>query len=365
MKRWILSVALAACGSPAKGTRGGGATPVDDAAVAAFRTEMTALGDAFRLCHNRARTTNYRIHGSIEFEVGRPQEVLIVTVRQNGTGSNELAECSKSRIIEHEFAGVVKRGQIYRSSLAFPDRGPNYVIAGADITPLTLSDTQSVTNFLTPDNTGNPDATLAMWRLSAGLPLEARDTDEVWFVLGGEGKIYDERGAKRGQKIYPGSAVYVPRGVSRGYDHTSESPLVVIVAQPPAEAPKKKSKDKLVVKQIGRVPARTIGGGSGEVRMMIGGPEKAAVYIGAITLFAKAEVPAHQHEDSTELLYLIEGAGDLRIGTETLPVGPATAIQIPRGVEHAFKATSPTSIKAVQLYVPRGPEERFKKGKGK
>ena len=61
---------------------------------------------------------------------------------------------------------------------------------------------------------------------------------------------------------------------------------------------------------------------------------------------------------STELLYLLAGGGTMTVAGVDLAVTPTSAVQVPRNTPHAFTATS--SVRAVQIYVPGGPEQRFK-----
>jgi quercetin dioxygenase-like cupin family protein len=77
-----------------------------------------------------------------------------------------------------------------------------------------------------------------------------------------------------------------------------------------------------------------------------------------LSFAAGTAVPLHQHPAETEFLYILEGAGTLTVGEATLPVEPSSVLQLPRGVPHAFVASAP--LRALQLYTPAGPEQRFK-----
>jgi len=46
------------------------------------------------------------------------------------------------------------------------------------------------------------------------------------------------------------------------------------------------------------------------------------------------DATAHYHEHCTEYYYIIEGAGTMQVGDETVEVRPGTAILIPPGVAH-------------------------------
>jgi quercetin dioxygenase-like cupin family protein len=77
-----------------------------------------------------------------------------------------------------------------------------------------------------------------------------------------------------------------------------------------------------------------------------------------LTLQAGAQVAEHVHAKETELLYILEGEGTMTVAGVQLPVTATSVVQVPPNTKHAFAAT--TTVRAVQLYTPGGPEQRFK-----
>ncbi|MBA3539435.1 MAG: cupin domain-containing protein, partial [Deltaproteobacteria bacterium] len=75
-------------------------------------------------------------------------------------------------------------------------------------------------------------------------------------------------------------------------------------------------------------------------------------------------VPEHVHDKETELLYVLSGTGTMivrdagRTEPVELAVTATSVVQIPPGAKHAFTATQ--NLRAVQIYTPAGPEQRFK-----
>jgi mannose-6-phosphate isomerase-like protein (cupin superfamily) len=386
-------VLLQGCGGRTKTAKTPEALPVatDKEAVGAFLKEIQHLQGKFQVCHDRARALHHHTAGQIEFElaVPEPPQTVSVQILGNSTGSDLLANCAKQRIAEYDWTGILSPGQRFRSSLAFPNRGPNYTVLEQNVDPIKVSESFAVTPLLDVQNSDNPDASLAIWRVAGELPVESFAGHEIWFVLDGEGRIYAAKGSKKAQKLAAGSVVYVPKGTPRGFRQSGSKPLLAVVAYAPAgpeqrfepapatpsepapaAVPEKKSKkkkkdapQKMVVKQIGRIKVKSIP--NGEIRGIIGKSDKAEVYVGAVTLFAKAAIPAHTHPESSEILYVLEGGGEMTIGPDTYPIGPGMAIQVPRGLEHSFVSTAPTATKAIQMYVPRGPEDQRYGKKGK
>jgi quercetin dioxygenase-like cupin family protein len=65
------------------------------------------------------------------------------------------------------------------------------------------------------------------------------------------------------------------------------------------------------------------------------------------------------HASETELLYVLDGSGTMTIGGQPFAVTQTSVVQVPPNTKHAFAAT--TLVRALQLYTPAGPEQRFKK----
>lgn len=55
--------------------------------------------------------------------------------------------------------------------------------------------------------------------------------------------------------------------------------------------------------------------------------------------------PLHLHENVDEVLVLIEGTIEFRLGDETVLVGPQTTISIPAGTPHSFVVIGDTPAK--------------------
>jgi quercetin dioxygenase-like cupin family protein len=57
--------------------------------------------------------------------------------------------------------------------------------------------------------------------------------------------------------------------------------------------------------------------------------------------------PLHSHPNCEELLYVVSGTCDHRLGEATYQLGPGGVIRIPRGVPHWAKCTSSEPLVAV------------------
>jgi quercetin dioxygenase-like cupin family protein len=72
-----------------------------------------------------------------------------------------------------------------------------------------------------------------------------------------------------------------------------------------------------------------------------------------------ARVAEHVHAKETEALCMLGGAGTLTVAGTDVAVTATSAIQIPPSTKHAFAASD--DMRALQIYTPPGPEQRFKK----
>ena len=95
--------------------------------------------------------------------------------------------------------------------------------------------------------------------------------------------------------------------------------------------------------------------------MLLGPDEtgRASAYLGVLEADPGLEIPRHQHPNSAEILYVVQGGGELTVGSEKIPFGPAEAIHIPENQPHTANFTGPDKTIMIQLYAPAGPEQRF------
>lgn len=100
--------------------------------------------------------------------------------------------------------------------------------------------------------------------------------------------------------------------------------------------------------------------GLGEVNHLI--ERKCEHYMGTLIVKEGMKVPAHTHPKSDEYLYMVKGKGKLIMGEKEYQVKKGDAIFIPKGILHSYENQDKHS-EFVQVYTPKGPEQRFKKWK--
>ena len=112
-------------------------------------------------------------------------------------------------------------------------------------------------------------------------------------------------------------------------------------------------------------PTYLIAKGKGLAKLLLNASTGAKdVAVSILTFEAGATVPEHTHDSSSETLYVESGSVDMVIGGRPVHANAGDAIYIPAGVLHSAHVLGPVlGLRAVQIYVAAGPEQRFAKGK--
>lgn len=102
------------------------------------------------------------------------------------------------------------------------------------------------------------------------------------------------------------------------------------------------------------VPGLPLGSRTTRVVVAPGGPlETAGFSLGRSHIDPGGEVPAHRHPQE-EVYHVIQGAGQLRIGTDVFPARAGDFFHIPPGVEHALVCGRDGPMELLWVYSPAG-----------
>ena len=82
-------------------------------------------------------------------------------------------------------------------------------------------------------------------------------------------------------------------------------------------------------------------------------------YVGRLS--GTGAVAEHAHDKSWEVLCAVEAAGTFTLAGQPQRLGPRTCIGVPPGTKHSWQPDPGSTLSAVQIYSPPGPEQRFKK----
>lgn len=130
-----------------------------------------------------------------------------------------------------------------------------------------------------------------------------------------------------------------------------------------ADAAPKGEISYLVTKR--EAPAYLIAKGNGVAQLYVNASTGANdVAVSTLTFAPGTNVPEHKHDGASETLYIERGGVEMTIGGKKLTAHQGDTIYIPAGILHSAKVLGPVdTLKAVQVYVGPGSEQRFAKGK--
>ncbi|MDB4957690.1 MAG: Cupin 2 conserved barrel domain protein, partial [Myxococcales bacterium] len=248
----------------------------------------------------------------------------------------------------------------------------------------------SVAVLLDEMNTGNPNASMFEIAIAAGGSTGSRKTDraEQWYFLGPasvrsamakpspqpkrqptpEGS--SSTGARAGDvkvasanNVSAGDMMFVPAGSVREVIASSGDVHAVVVVVPGGREGAARggamstpeaaygTAVPIILSQGNKYGAVTIFAEPATIKE----PTLAA---SILELPAARQVPEHVHAKETEMLYILAGSGTMTIAGTEVAVTASSVVQIPPNTKHAF--VTKDDVRALQIYTPAGPEQRFK-----
>ena len=387
--------ALAACGHspeqpPARQHAAGGAEPREpvrgggDAAgaapeaeradgppsterLAAIQKAMNELDEAAQQCWAAAATERFDIEGEIALQIDIASDGAKATVVHDTARNTRLSACLVQVLGAYRWAPPLY-GQAIQLPFRFRAPDGQNTIDRALVTWHGQGKV-SVAVLLDENNTGSDAASMFELAIAAGGTTGPRRADraELWYFLGAA-RITGPVGG--GQAVAAGDMMYVPRGATREVAAPAGDVHAMIVMVPGGREGAARG---------GALPTPEAGSGGGSARAPAPRilPAAAARTYGPEALYADAaqipdrtlaasvlslpsgeRVAEHVHAGETELWYLLAGGGTLTVNGVALPVTATSVVQIPKNTRHAFVATS--EVRAVQIFTPAGPEQRFK-----
>jgi quercetin dioxygenase-like cupin family protein len=390
MKLLAAIALLAACPGPGKPPppppSGGGSViaapadapaPPDDAEVsqeeklAAIQKAMNELDEAAQGCWAVAATERFDIEGEIAALVdivgaGRAK----ITLARDTTRNRKLALCLTALLENYPWAPPL-HGQAIQ--LPFKFRAPNgQNVIDRNLVPWNGQGKIAVAVLLDENNTGNGAASVIELAIQAGGSTGARIAEraELWYFLG-NGTV-EVTGAANRRAVKTGDMMYVPAGSARNVIADADLHAVVVIVPGGREGSARMG--ALPTKELGAIksgitgpmylPAATAKGydlpnrGRATIFAEPATIKDKQLAAGVLEMPGNAKVAEHVHAGETELLYVLAGTGTLTVNGVELAVSPTSTIQIPPNTKHAFVASS--DFRAVQIYTPAGPEQRFK-----
>jgi quercetin dioxygenase-like cupin family protein len=287
--------------------------------------------------------------------VGPDQHPAKADVLKDQTGVPTLAPCLQSKIQKWDLTSLqAAQGDQVVFPLAFK---PEPLAKGEKrmLVPMSAQETQGPQRFLIDDESiGEPPlASISMLTLpgNATSPAKTRKGEQeevVLYVLDGAFKV----GA---DTIKAGDALWLGAGTDRpAITPADKKPLKLLEIRAHGDGTGQK-----VVKGAD-AKAYKIAGGKGSAKLLLDGTG-AKLAVDEIDAEEGTTISAHKHQTQDEELFFLSGRSTTTVGKQTFDTAAGDALRIPANQTHSLKVTEP--LKALQIYAPGGPEQRFKKEK--
>ncbi len=342
------------------------APPVsDDEKLAAIQKAMNELSPASQECWAAAAAIRFDVEGELaaQIEIGPPNSVTFV---RDTTKNSALAACVKQLLTAYAWAPPL-RGQALQLPFKFSAPGGQSVI-DRRLVPFAGQGKVSVAVLLDENNTANPAVSMFELAIAAGgsTGLRTAPRAELWWFRGDA--IVSGPGLPA-TNVTAETMMYVPANGAREVKAPGGDVHAVIVVAPggPEGAARAGALQTPELAQGARAATpvlltraiHTTGHATGhdifiDATTIPGAPFSAAI----ATIPAGAVIAEHVHAKETELLYATSGEGALTVNGATLAITEHSVVQIPPNTKHAV--TGKAEMRALQIYAPAGPEQRFK-----
>ena len=334
----------------------------EDEKLAAIQHAMNELDEAAQGCWAAAAVERFDIEGDVKVQIEIGPTSSTAAIVSDTTRNAKLTGCLTQLLGAYKWAPPLYGQSI---QLPFQFRAPDgQSVIDRGLVPWTGQGKVSVAVLLDENNSGNDAASMLEVAIAAGGTTGARvpDRAELWYFLG-PAKV-------SGTPVAAGDMAYVHAGGVREVAALGADVHAVVVlvpggregaaragalpARPASELPVRAARAAPVI--LPASAAKTFGPATiyAEPAVLHDNMLSASV----LSLAANAVVPEHVHAGETELLYVLAGSGTMTVNGVKLPVTPTTVIQVPKATTHGFTASA--AVRAVQIYTPAGPEQRFK-----
>jgi quercetin dioxygenase-like cupin family protein len=387
-----------------------GAAPANvpsDAERAAQAIERTLQrhGAEVHRCFEKALADRLDVAGKVEIEVdvGDGGKVEKARALSDEPSSKAISPCllasasgwkvdgieaGASLVLPFSFAGQMNQ-YVIKSGDA-PERGPGAAKLKKGDKPGPLP-AFTVKVLADPVNVRSQQLSLTLLTLNPAsrvAMVRHPKAAKALYVLKGHARLLGPPGTEP-EKLDEGTAVFIPAGYPHVLENMGRSnPAVFLQAFSPA-GPEKvyrnpkdpegraefevirdpsktkappRDKGQLVVKSTADVQSLSILGGKASARILLEPQDTGsqALALDVVEFSGGAEIPRHQHDGSSEVLYVVAGGGTLNIGSESYPFAAEDAIHVPSGQPHGAKIGGGEKTIAIQFYAPAGPEQRFR-----
>jgi len=383
MRAALMLAVLAACPSPVPtptppsgsgpstttAPPGDAPEPTQEERLAAIQKAMNELDEGVQGCWAvAAAAERFDIEGKLRTRISIGTANVGVELVEDTIRNQRLTTCVTKLLMTYPWAPPLHFQTIELPfEIKAPSDGQNVI--DRSLVPWNGQGKVSVAVLLDDANSGNDAVSLFELAVQNGgsTGMRGAERPEVWYFLGPAtiGAI----GAEGQRTVAAGDMAFVAKGGAREIKATAGDVHAVIAIVPGGKEGSGRA-GALPTREVTSVRAAPVGAMLfPAAKAKTFGP--ATMYIEPATLTntplsaeilalpAGAQVAEHVHANETEVLYLLAGTGTMTVNGTALAVTSTSVVQIPPNTKHSFAAT--TAVRALQIYSPAGPEQRFKK----
>ncbi len=287
--------------------------------------------------------------------VGADQHAMKADVLKDQTGLATLGPCLQAKMQKWDLTPLeAHQGDQIVFPLVFK---PEPLAKGQKrmLVPMSAQDTQGSQRFLIDDQSIGeaPLASMSMLSLpgNAASPAQSRKDEPeemVLYVLDGGFKLGAET-IKAGDALWLGAHTDRP-----AITPADKKPLKLLEIRAHGEGTGQK------VIHGADVKSYKISGGKASARLLLDGTG-AKLAVDELEAEPGATIASHKHQTQDEELFFVSGRSTTTVGKQTFDTAAGDALRIPANQPHTMKVTE--TLKAIQVYAPAGPEQRFKSSK--
>ncbi len=175
---------------------------------------------------------------------------------------------------------------------------------------------------------------------------QAGPADELLYVLRGSGSATV---AGESVELTPGTAVYVAAGSTWRVDDAAGLELLSVLVHEPLPPEATHAAVSLAEADAGRATA-------GRMFRLLAPCRSATQFVGYIPA---GRAPDHFHRYD-EVVYVLEGEGELHIGGESSPLAAGTCVHLPATLVHSLENFGPGEMQVLGVFRPAGsPAEAY------
>jgi mannose-6-phosphate isomerase-like protein (cupin superfamily) len=167
--------------------------------------------------------------------------------------------------------------------------------------------------------------------------------------------VVDGTATALGEKLATGDVLLAREGDP--FEVTGRGIVVTALRKTNGESCSLKRPVSKDVVPVATTPELTWAKGGMHARLQVGEKQRSDFYLGRLE--GSSPVGEHLHKGTWEILASIDAAGTFVLDGKESRLGPRQVVFVPPDTKHEWRPDPGSQLKAVQIYSPHGPEQRF------